>query len=154
LGLLEEITILLVMAFVFGAIASRLKMPPIVGYLFAGLLIGPFTPGFTADTHLAKELGDVGIVILMFGVGLHFSLNDLLAVKNISIPGALVQSAATTLLGILVATGLFGWSLGGGLVLGLALSVASTVVLVRALTARDKLDAPSGRIAVGWLIVE
>jgi CPA2 family monovalent cation:H+ antiporter-2 len=154
LGLLEEITILLVLAFVFGWIASRLRMPPIVGYLTAGLLIGPFTPGFTADTHLAKELGDVGIVILMFGVGLHFSLRDLLAVKNISIPGALVQSVFTTLLGIGAATLVFGWSVGAGLVLGLALSVASTVVLVRALSSRDKLDAPSGRIAVGWLVVE
>lgn len=153
LGLLDEIAIVLVFAFIGGLIASRLRLPPIVGYLAAGLVVGPFTPGFVADVGLAEELGEIGIVILMFGVGLHFSVRDLLAVGGTAIPGALVQSLATTLLGI-GAGMLFGWSFGAGLVLGLALSVASTIVLVRALAARDDLNTSDGHIALGWLIVE
>ena len=124
-----------------------------MGYLAAGLAVGPFTPGFVADIALAEQLGEIGIVILMFGVGLHFSVRDLLAVRSIAIPGAIVQSVLTTLLSIGAAL-LFGWSVGAGLVLGLALSVASTVMLVRALVERDALDTPNGRIAVGWLVVE
>ena len=153
LGILDEIAIVLAFAFIGGFIASRLRLPPIVGYLAAGLAVGPFTPGFVADVALAEQLGEIGIVILMFGGGLHFSVRDLLAVRNIAIAGAIVQSVMTTLLSIGAAM-LFGWGLGAGLVLGLALSVASTIVMVRALAARDALDTPNGRIAVGWLIVE
>lgn len=141
------------MAFAMGALAHRLKISPLVGYLFAGVIIGPFTPGFVADTRLANELAELGVILLMFGVGLHFSLRDLLAVKNIAVPGALVQIATATGLGILLALSL-GWSPGTGLVFGLALSVASTVVLLRALQGRKLLDTDRGRIAVGWLIVE
>ena len=127
LGILDEIAIVLAFAFIGGFIASRLRLPPIVGYLAAGLAVGPFTPGFVADVALAEQLGEIGIVILMFGVGLHFSVRDLLAVRNIAIAGAIVQSVMTTLLSIGAAM-LFGWGLGAGLVLGLALSVASTIV--------------------------
>lgn len=143
----------LVIAFAMGALAHRLKVSPLVGYLFAGVLIGPFTPGFVADGKLAQELAELGVILLMFGVGLHFSLRDLLSVKNIAVPGALVQISAATLLGLGLAAWL-GWSLAAGLVFGLALSVASTVVLLRALQSRKLLDTQQGRIAVGWLIVE
>lgn len=143
----------LVIAFAMGALAHRLKISPLVGYLFAGVLIGPFTPGFVADGKLAQELAELGVILLMFGVGLHFSLRDLLSVKNIAVPGALVQIAAATLLGFGLAAWL-GWTLAAGLVFGLALSVASTVVLLRALQSRKLLDTQQGRIAVGWLIVE
>lgn len=141
------------MAFAMGALAHRLKISPLVGYLFAGVIIGPFTPGFVADSRLANELAELGVILLMFGVGLHFSLRDLLAVKNIAVPGALVQTATATGLGLLLALSL-GWSFGTGIVFGLALSVASTVVLLRALQGRKLLDTDRGRIAVGWLIVE
>ncbi len=143
----------LVIAFVFGALANRLRLSPLVGYLIAGVLIGPATPGYVADTHLAPELAEIGVILLMFGVGLHFSMADLLSVRAIAIPGALGQIAATTLLGYGLGHWL-GWSPGGSLVFGLALSVASTVVLLRALQERHLVETERGRIAVGWLIVE
>ncbi|MES2985198.1 MAG: YbaL family putative K(+) efflux transporter [Pseudomonadota bacterium] len=140
-------------AFVGGMIASKLRLSPIVGYLVAGILIGPFTPGFVGDAHLATQLAEIGIVLLMFGVGLHFSLKDLMAVKKIALPGAIVQIATATLLGTGIAH-YWGWSLASGLLFGLALSVASTVVLLRALEERNALNSINGHIAVGWLIVE
>ncbi|MET0276752.1 MAG: YbaL family putative K(+) efflux transporter [Pseudorhodoplanes sp.] len=143
----------LVLAFGFGALAQRLRISPLVGYLVAGILIGPFTPGYVADQKIADQLAEVGVILLMFGVGLHFSLDDLLKVKAIAIPGAIVQITVATLLGMALAWG-FGWSIGGGLVFGLALSVASTVVLLRALQERRLVETERGRIAVGWLIVE
>ena len=143
----------IVIAFIFGALAQRLRLPPLIGYLLAGVAVGPFTPGFVADQGLASELAELGVILLMFGVGLHFSMKDLLAVKTIAIPGAIVQIAVATLLGLGLAQ-LMGWSLGGGLVFGLALSVASTVVLLQALQDRHLLDTREGHIAVGWLIVE
>ncbi|MCP1121129.1 cation:proton antiporter domain-containing protein [Robbsia andropogonis] len=143
----------LCIAFVFGAIANRFKIPPLAGYLLAGIIVGPFTPGYVADQHIAPELAEIGVILLMFGVGLHFSLKDLLAVKRIAVPGALVQIAFATLLGWGAAR-VFGWSSGAGIVFGLSLSVASTVVLLRALQDLRLLDTDQGRIAVGWLIVE
>jgi len=143
----------LVAAFFMGTIAHRLRISPVAGYLAAGVLVGPFTPGFVADVSLANELAELGVILLMFGVGLHFSLRDLLSVKNIAVPGALIQIAVATLLGLGLALSM-GWSLAAGLVFGLALSVASTVVLLRAMQARDLINSQRGRIAVGWLIVE
>ena len=143
----------LVVAFIMGAIAHRLKLSPLVGYLVAGIMVGPFTPGFVADAGLANELAEIGVILLMFGVGLHFSLKDLLSVKNIAVPGALVQIAVATLLGMALSH-FMGWPLMGGIVFGLALSVASTVVLLRALQGADLVETRRGRIAVGWLIVE
>ena len=143
----------LTLAFLFGAVAHRLRLPPLVGYLMAGVAVGPFTPGFVADQGLANELAELGVILLMFGVGLHFSVRDLMAVRRIAIPGALVQIAVAVLMGMGLAA-LLGWGLAGGLVFGLALSVASTVVLLRALQERRILDTGRGRIAVGWLIVE
>jgi CPA2 family monovalent cation:H+ antiporter-2 len=140
-------------AFIFGTIAQRLKLPPLAGYLLAGVLIGPFTPGYVADQGLANELAELGVILLMFGVGLHFSLKDLLSVRAIAIPGALGQIGLATLLGMVLAWAM-GWGLGAGIVLGLALSVASTVVLLRALQERRLVETERGRIAVGWLIVE
>jgi len=140
-------------AFVFGLLASRLRLPPILGYLVAGVAIGPFTPGFVGDAGLASQLAELGVIFLMFGVGLHFSLGDLLSVRRIAVPGALGQIAVATGLGAGVAL-LWGWSWGTGLVFGLSLSVASTVVLLRALEDRGILDSVNGRIAVGWLVVE
>jgi CPA2 family monovalent cation:H+ antiporter-2 len=151
--LITTIVIALTLAWVFGALAQRLRMPPIVGYLLAGVLIGPATPGFVADQGLASELAEIGVILLMFGVGLHFSLEDLLSVRAIAIPGAIVQIVCATALGMALAHWL-GWSIGAGLVFGLALSVASTVVLLRALQERRLIDTERGRIAVGWLIVE
>lgn len=142
-----------VLAYVAGMIAQRLRLSPIVGYLVAGIALGPFTPGVVADQALAPELSEIGVILLMFGVGLHFSLGDLLAVRKIAIPGAVVQIALATLLGMLLAWAL-GWSVGAGLVFGLALSVASTVVLLRALEERHLVESQRGRIAIGWLIVE
>ena len=141
------------LAFVFGALANRFRIPPLVGYLVAGVLVGPNTPGFVADAGLANELAEIGVILLMFGVGLHFSLKDLLSVRAIAVPGAVVQIGFATLLGVGLAW-LLGWSLGAGLVFGLALSVASTVVLLRALQERRLIETERGRIAVGWLIVE
>jgi CPA2 family monovalent cation:H+ antiporter-2 len=143
----------LALAFVFGTLAHRIRISPLVGYLLAGVLVGPFTPGFVADQDLALELAEIGVILLMFGVGLHFSLKDLLSVKAIAIPGAVIQIAVATVLGLGLAM-VAGWSIGGGLVFGLALSVASTVVLLRALQERHIVDTERGRIAVGWLIVE
>jgi len=143
----------LVVAFIMGAIAHRLKLSPLVGYLVAGIMVGPFTPGFVAHAGLANELAEIGVILLMFGVGLHFSLRDLLSVKNIAVPGAIGQIAVATLMGMGLAH-YMGWPLMGGLVFGLALSVASTVVLLRALQSADLVETRRGRIAVGWLIVE
>ena len=140
-------------AFLMGALAHRLKISPIAGYLLAGILVGPFTPGFVADTGLAMQLAEIGVILLMFGVGLHFSFKDLLSVRKIAVPGATLQIAVATALGTMLGLWL-GWSIAGSAVFGLALSVASTVVLLRALQARDMVETEKGRIAVGWLIVE
>ncbi|BCT93343.1 efflux pump/antiporter [Lysobacter helvus] len=140
-------------ALILGFIAARLRLPALVGYLLAGVLIGPFTPGFVADTALAAELAEIGVMLLMFGVGLHFSLDDLMEVRKVALPGAVLQIAAATGLGALVAHW-WGWSWGAALVFGLALSVASTVVLLRAMESRGLLESMNGRIAVGWLVVE
>ncbi|MGH8428825.1 MAG: cation:proton antiporter, partial [Solimonas sp.] len=143
----------LMLAFLFGLVSHRLRIQPIVGYLLAGVVVGPFTPGFTADLPLAGELAEIGVILLMFGVGLHFSLKDLIAVGRIAVPGAIGQITVATLMGLGLSHFL-GWSLAGGLVFSLSLSVASTVILVRALQDRHILDTDRGRIAVGWLIVE
>ena len=143
----------LVLAFVLGSLAHRLRLSPIVGYLVAGILVGPFTPGFVADPALAMELSEIGVILLMFGVGLHFSVEDLMEVKAIAIPGAIVQITVATVLGWGLAW-LLGWPTLQGIVFGLALSVASTVVLLRAMEDRRLLETRRGRIAVGWLIVE
>lgn len=141
------------LALVLGYLAVRLKMPALVGYLVAGIAIGPFTPGFVADSALAAELAEIGVMLLMFGVGLHFSIDDLLAVRRIALPGAILQITVATGLGALLAQW-WGWDLGAALIFGLSLSVASTVVLLRALESRAALDTMNGRIAVGWLVVE
>ena len=151
--LISTIVIALALAWVFGTAAHRLRLPPLVGYLIAGVLIGPATPGFVADQTLASELAEIGVILLMFGVGLHFSLDQLLSVRAIAVPGAIAQIACATLLGMALGHWL-GWSIGAGLVFGLALSVASTVVLLRALQERRLVETGRGRIAVGWLIVE
>lgn len=151
--LIATIAVGFVLAFVFGYLASRLKLPPLVGYLVAGIFAGPFTPGLQADVQLAGQLAEIGVILLMFGVGLHFSIQDLMAVRCVAIPGAIGQILLATLLGMGLAH-LFGWSLGGGIVFGLSLSVASTVVLLKALEESNLLDTPKGRVAVGWLIVE
>ncbi|WNG62057.1 Kef family K(+) transporter [Archangium gephyra] len=152
-SLIATIAVGLGLAFVGGFVARQLKLPPLVGYLLAGVAVGPFTPGFVADGGLASQLAEIGVILLMFGVGIHFSIKDLLAVRNIAVPGAIVQIAAATMMGAAVAH-FWGWSLGAGLVFGLSLSTASTVVLLRALEERGLLDSVNGRIAVGWLIVE
>ncbi len=143
------------LALVFGFIAERLKLPSLVGYLLAGIIVGPATaiPGLTADPKIAKQLSEVGVMLLMFGVGMHFSFRDLLSVRRIAVPGAIFQTTVATCLGLGMAM-LWGWDFGSGLVLGLSLSVASTVVLLKALEARGILDSMNGRIAVGWLVVE
>ena len=143
----------LVAAFAFGALAQRLRLSPLVGYLLAGVLVGPFTPGYVADQKIANELAEIGVILLMFGVGLHFSVKDLMAVRKVAVPGALAQMAVATVLGIGLSS-LLGWPLISGLVFGLALSVASTVVLLRALQDRRLIQTERGKIAVGWLIVE
>src|SRR5262245_9499923 len=151
--LVSTIVVGLVLAFAFGAVAHRLKASPLVGYLLAGVVIGPFTPGFVADQTVANELSAIGVILLMFGVGLQFSLDELLSVSAIAVPGALVQLVIAGVRAATLAT-LLGRSLGGGLVFGIALSVASTVVVLRALQERRLLDTERGRIAVGWLVVE
>lgn len=151
--LIATIVVGLVVAFIFGAIANRLRVPPLVGYLLAGVLAGSHTPGFVADQELAAELAEIGVILLMFGVGLHFSPKDLLSVRAIAIPGAIVQIVVATLLGAGLAW-ILGWSMQAGFVFGLALSVASTVVLLRAMQERRLIETERGRIAVGWLIVE
>ena len=143
----------LTVAFLLGAAAWKLRLPLIVGYLAAGIAVGPFTPGYVADASIAIQLAEVGVILLMFGVGLHFSLADLLSVRRLALPGAIGQVLFATSLGMLLAW-MWGWSVGEGLVLGLALSVASTVVLIRALTSANLLDSQGGRVAVGWLVVE
>jgi CPA2 family monovalent cation:H+ antiporter-2 len=153
LPLISTIAAAFSLALAFGYLALRMKMPALVGYLLAGIAIGPFTPGFVADTNLASELAEIGVMLLMFGVGLHFSVADLLAVRRIALPGALLQIAVATTLGAALALG-WGWDLAAALVFGLSLSVASTVVLLRALESRGVLDSMNGRIAVGWLVVE
>ncbi|RZL65830.1 MAG: Kef family K(+) transporter [Variovorax sp.] len=141
------------LALVLGFLAVKMRLPALVGYLLAGVIIGPYTPGFVADAEIAAQLAEIGVMLLMFGVGLHFSLDDLLAVRKIALPGALAQMAVATVLGGALATW-WGWSWGAALVFGLALSVASTVVLLRALESLGVLDSFTGRIAVGWLVVE
>jgi len=153
LEIIEILAIGLLAALVLGFVSHRLKLSPIVGYLLAGVLVGPYTPGFVADPNLAAQLAEVGVILLMFGVGLHFDLTDLLTVKGIAVPGAIVQSLIVTVLGTLVAVA-FGLSMATGLVLGLALAVSSTVVLVRRLSDHEMLDTVHGHVAVGWLIVQ
>ena len=142
------------LALILGFVAVRLKLPALIGYLIAGVILGPSTPGFVADVELSQQLAEIGVMLLMFGVGLHFSLDDLLAVRKIAVPGAVAQIAVATALGAGVATWFWGWDLGAAVVFGLALSVASTVVLLRALEQRGAIETINGRIAVGWLIVE
>lgn len=151
--LISTIVAGLVLAYIFGMIANRFKLPPLVGYLFAGILVGPHTPGFIADQKLGAELAELGVILLMFGVGLHFSLKDLMSVRALAIPGAVVQIGFATFLGAGLGL-LLGWDLGASLLFGLALSVASTVVLLKALQDRRLIETERGRIAVGWLIVE
>ena len=151
--LIATIAISLAFAFVGGFIAVRLHLPALVGYLLAGIAVGPFTPGFVADVTLAPQLAEIGVILLMFGVGMHFSVRDLWAVRAIALPGALAQIVVATALGISMAL-VWGWPFGAGLVFGLALSVASTVVLLRALEARGSISSDEGRIAIGWLVVE
>ena len=152
-SLIGTIVVGIGVAFLIGALAHRLRISPIAGYLLAGVIVGPFTPGFVADTGLALQLAEIGVILLMFGVGLHFSMKDLLSVRRIALPGAIIQISVATAMG--VGLGLvLGWSLVGALIFGLSLSVASTVVLIRALQARDIVETEKGRIAVGWLVVE
>jgi monovalent cation:H+ antiporter-2, CPA2 family len=152
-SLIALLAISFVLAMLFGLVASALRVSPIVGYLIAGVAVGPFTPGFVADSGLATQLAEIGVILLMFGVGLHFSIKDLLSVRAIALPGAVAQIVTATAIGAGMAQ-LMGWSLGTGLVFGLSLSVASTVVLLRALEERNALQSSEGKIAVGWLIVE
>ena len=151
--LIATIAIGFALAFAFGFVAIRLGLPPLVGYLIAGVCIGPSTPGFVADREIAGQLAEIGVILLMFGVGLHFSVADLMAVRRIAVPGAIGQIIIATAIGVSMTT-LWDWDFGAGLVLGLSLSVASTVVLLRALEERNALETPNGRIAIGWLIVE
>ncbi|MDP3585771.1 MAG: YbaL family putative K(+) efflux transporter [Thiobacillus sp.] len=151
--LITTIAAALGLALIFGFVAVRLKLPALIGYLLAGIVLGPYTPGFVADTALAGQLAEIGVMLLMFGVGLHFSLDDLLSVKKIALPGAVVQIAVATAMGMGLAHW-WGWDLMAGVVFGLSLSVASTVVLLKALESRGVLATPNGRIAVGWLVVE
>jgi monovalent cation:H+ antiporter-2, CPA2 family len=151
--LISTVVVGLVLAFTLGALAHRVRISPLVGYLLAGIVIGPFTPGFIADQGIANQLAELGVILLMFGVGLQFSMHELLSVRAIAVPGVIAQIAVATLLGMGLAR-LLGWTLGAGLVFGLALSVASTVVVLRTLNERRLLDTERGRIAVGWLVVE
>jgi CPA2 family monovalent cation:H+ antiporter-2 len=152
-SLIALLAIGFVLALLFGLVARALKVSPIVGYLVAGVAMGPFTPGFVGDSGLASQLAEIGVILLMFGVGLHFSIKDLMSVRTIALPGAMAQIATATAIGATMAH-LWGWTLGQGLVFGLSLSVASTVVLLRALEERNALQSSEGKIAVGWLIVE
>jgi len=151
--LIATIAVSLGFAFAGGLLAVRLRLPPLVGYLLAGIVVGPFTPGFVADAHLAPQLAELGVILLMFGVGTHFSIRDLFAVRSVALPGAFTQIIVATALGACMAV-LWGWSLGAGIIFGLSLSVASTVVLLRALQDRGMINSNDGRIATGWLIVE
>jgi CPA2 family monovalent cation:H+ antiporter-2 len=151
--LISTLAVGLVLAFAFGLVGQRLRLPPLIGYLLAGIAIGPFTPGFVADQSVANQLAEIGVILLMFGVGLHFSLEDLLSVRAIAISGALAQALVATPLGMAVGWWQ-GWTPGAGLVFGIALSIASTVVLLRLLQERRLLDTERGRITVGWLVVQ
>jgi CPA2 family monovalent cation:H+ antiporter-2 len=151
--LIETVAIGLGFAFFAGFAAIRLGLPPIVGYLLAGVAIGPFTPGYVGDVHLAPQLAEIGVMLLMFGIGMHFSVRDLLAVRKIALPGAIGQIAVATALGVGLSQ-LWGWTIAGGIVFGLALSIASTVVMLRAIDQRGMVETTDGRIAIGWLIVE
>ena len=153
ISLISTIAVGFGMALILGVLAERLRLPALVGYLLAGILIGPATPGFVADMHVASQLSEIGVMLLMFGVGLHFSLNDLLSVRRIALPGAVVQMGLATALGMALAAA-WGWHWGSGLIFGLSLSCASTVVLLKALESRKLLDSMNGKIAVGWLVVE
>lgn len=152
-SLIATVAVGLGFAFIGGFIANRLRLPPLVGYLLAGIAVGPFTPGFVADVKLAPQLAEIGVIFLMFGVGMHFSIRDLLAVRSVAVPGAIGQIIVATAFGAAVAS-FWGWPIKAGLVFGLALSVASTVVLLKALEARRLIETSEGQIAVGWLIVE
>jgi monovalent cation:H+ antiporter-2, CPA2 family len=152
-ALIATIAVSLALAFLFGFAAIKLRLPPLVGYLLAGVAVGPFTPGFVADAHLAPQLAEIGVILLMFGVGMHLSIRDLWEVRVIALPGALAQMAVATALGAALGIS-WGWPLRAGLVFGLTLSVASTVVLLRSLEERRRLTTSEGRIAIGWLIVE
>jgi K+:H+ antiporter len=149
--LIATVVAAFVLALALGYVAVRLRIPPLVGYLIAGIGLGPFTPGIVADANFAAQLAEIGVILLMFGVGLHFSFKDLLATRRIALPGALVQMTVATTIGAGLAA-LWGWSLGAGLVFGLSLSVASSVVLLRALEQLNALDSAEGHIAMGWLI--
>src|SRR5690349_12497902 len=152
-ALITTVVLGITLAFAFGLVAQRFKIPPLAGYLLAGVAVGPFTPGFVADQALAAQLADIGVILLMFGVGLQFSFEELISLRTIAVPGALLEMAIIGSLG----TGLglaIGWPIGGAVVFGLSFSVASTVVLLRALQDRRLMDTDRGRIAVGWLIVE
>src|SRR3569623_2268266 len=151
--LISTFVVGLVQAFIFGVLGQRIRISPLVGYLLAGVVMGPFTPGYVADQTIANELAEIGIILLMFGVGLHFSLKDLWSVRAIALPGAVVQITAATVMGWGVGW-LLGWSADKGIMFGLALSTASTVVLLRAMQERRLIDTERGRIAVGWLLVE
>src|SRR5262249_33235394 len=153
LDLLLTLTGGLAAALVLGYVTHRVGLSPLVGYLLGGIVVGPHTPGFVADRHLAEQLAEVGVILLMFGVGLHFHLNELLAVRRVAVPGAVGQSLVATVLGAVVARA-SGWDWVAGVVFGLALSVASTVVLTRVLADNRDLHTPAGHIAVGWLVVE
>ena len=152
-ALIATVAVGIVVAFIFGVLAARIGMPPIVGYLLAGVAVGPFTPGYVADSGLASQLAELGVILLMFGVGLHFSLGDLIAVRRIVVPGALAQTTITTSLGIVIGRS-WGWTWGSALLLGLSLGIAGTVVLLKGLERQDQLDSPAGRVAIGWLVVE
>ena len=151
--LIATVAVGIVVAFIFGVLAARIGMPPIVGYLLAGVAVGPFTPGYVADSGLAAQLAELGVILLMFGVGLHFSLDDLIAVRRIVVPGALTQTSITTGVGIIIGR-VWGWTWGSALLLGLSLGVAGTVVLLKGFERQDQLDSPAGRVAIGWLVVE
>lgn len=140
-------------ALLFGLIARKLHLSPLVGYLLAGVVVGPYSPGFVADSHTVEQFAELGVILLMFGVGLHFHLKDLIAVQKVAVPGAVVQISVATVLGVLVGW-MFGWSAISGLVFGMAISVASTVVLTRVLEDNQNLHTPGGHVALGWLVVE
>ena len=140
-------------ALLFGLIARKLHLSPLVGYLLAGVIVGPYSPGFVADSHTVEQFAELGVILLMFGVGLHFHLKDLIAVQKVAVPGAVVQISVATVLGVIVGW-CFGWSTISGLVFGMAISVASTVVLTRVLEDHQNLHTPSGHVALGWLVVE
>jgi CPA2 family monovalent cation:H+ antiporter-2 len=152
-SLIELIAIGLAFSFIGGYIAVRLKLSPIIGYLAAGIVMGPYTPGFVEDTQLAGQIEEIGIILLMFGVGMHFSMEDLWAMRAIAVPGAVIQILTATALGVIV-THFWGWSLNAGLVFGLALSVASTVVMLRTLESYGVVNSADGKIAIGWTVVE